>query len=116
MRDTLKALINVNNIEAREAANGREALSRIAYSTPDLILLDLMMPEMNGFELVEHLNSHPEWKEIPIVVISAIDLTNQDRQKLSGAVRKFIRKTKINRKQLLDLIFDFVQQEVTVVY
>ena len=74
------------------------------------------MPEMNGFELIERLKSKPLWKEIPIIVISAIDLSSEDRQKLSGAVRKFIRKTKINRQQLLDLIFDFVQQEVTVVY
>ncbi len=116
MRDTIKALINVGNISIREASNGREALDLITYSTPDLILLDLMMPEMNGFELVENLKSHNRWKSIPIIVISAIDLTNSDRQKLSGAVKKFIQKTKINRKQLLDLIFDFVQQEVPVVY
>ncbi len=116
MRDTIKALIDVGNLEVREAPNGREALSLIAYSVPDLILLDLMMPEMNGFELIEQLKSNPLWKEIPIIVISAIDLSSEDRQKLSGAVRKFIRKTKINRQQLLDLIFNFVQQEVTVVY
>ncbi len=115
MRDTIKALINVGNISIREAANGREALNLIAYSAPDLILLDLMMPEMNGFELVENLKSNDQWKGIPIIVISAIDLTNSDRQKLSGTVKQFIQKTKINRKQLLALIFDFVQQEVPVV-
>ena len=114
MRDTLRALIDIEKIQIREAANGREALDQISYIAPDLILLDLMMPEMDGFELVERLSSHPEWKDIPIIVISAIDLTASDRQKLSGTVQKFIQKTTISRQILLDLIFNFVQKEVPV--
>lgn len=114
MRDTLRALIDIEKIQIREASNGREALDQISYIAPDLILLDLMMPEMDGFELVERLSSNPEWKSIPIVVISAIDLTAKDRKKLSGAVQKFIQKTTINRQKLLDVIFDFVRKEMPV--
>ncbi|MEM9774942.1 MAG: response regulator [Chloroflexota bacterium] len=114
MRDTLRALIDIEKINIREAANGREALDQISYTAPDLILLDLMMPEMDGFELVERLSSHPEWKNIPVVVISAIDLTAKDREKLSGAVQKFIQKTTINRQKLLDVIFNFVKKEMPV--
>ncbi|MEM8857828.1 MAG: response regulator [Chloroflexota bacterium] len=114
MRETLRALIDIEKIGIREAANGREALDQISYTAPDLILLDLMMPEMDGFELIERLTSNPEWKDIPIIVISAIDLTASDRQKLSGAVQQFIQKTTISRQKLLDLIFNFVRKEVPV--
>ena len=115
MRETIRALINVDYIKIREASNGREALELIDQGIPDLILLDLMMPEMDGFEVVERLKSNEPWINIPVVVISAIDLTASDRQKLSGAVRQFIEKTSISRQKLLDLIFDFVKKEVPFV-
>ncbi|MFK7802409.1 MAG: response regulator [Anaerolineae bacterium] len=111
MRETIKALINFDYIKIQEAANGQEALNLLGYSKPDLILLDLMMPEMDGFELIERLKSNEAWKNIPVVVISAIDLTAKDREQLSGAVRQFIEKTSISRHKLLDLIFDFVNSE-----
>lgn len=116
MRETIKALINVGQIEVREASNGIEAIDLIGYSIPDLILLDLMMPRMNGFEVIDKLQSNSDWKDIPVIVISATDLSNHDRQILNGTVKKFLQKTQINRKTLLDLIFDFVQQEVPVVH
>lgn len=55
------------------AENGRVALEKIAEHCFDLILLDIMMPEMNGYEVLEHLKSHPRWQYIPVIVISAAD-------------------------------------------
>lgn len=113
MRDTLHAMLETEPFILYEASNGREALEILETDQPDIILLDLMMPEMNGFEFVSelHKSNDPDWQEIPIIVISAIDLDHSDRQKLSGAVRKIIQKTKINRGKLLALIYEFVTKK-----
>jgi adenylate cyclase len=55
------------------AANGREALERVAAEAPDVILLDIMMPEMDGFQVLRHLKADRIWRDIPVIVISALD-------------------------------------------
>ena len=75
-----------------EAANGRVALERVRESVPDLILLDLMMPEMDGFEFVAELRKNDAWRSIPVVVVTAKDLTPEDRQRLEGNVREVFQK------------------------
>ncbi|HEY2532387.1 MAG TPA: response regulator, partial [Xanthobacteraceae bacterium] len=76
----------------REAANGRLALDAVAAELPDVILLDLMMPEMDGFELVAALQAKVAWREIPVVVVTALDLTAEDRRRLSGGVKQILSK------------------------
>jgi adenylate cyclase len=76
-----------------EAENGRIGLERLREARPDAIILDLMMPEMEGFELLESLRSNPEWRDIPVVVVTARDLTAEDRRRLNGEVEKIILKS-----------------------
>jgi len=76
-----------------EAENGRAALDGMKQARPDAIVLDLMMPEMNGFEFLTELRAHPEWRAIPVVVVTARDLTDADRRRLSGAVERVIQKS-----------------------
>jgi CheY-like chemotaxis protein/anti-sigma regulatory factor (Ser/Thr protein kinase) len=76
-----------------EAANGRIALARIAEAQPDAIILDLIMPEMDGFEFLEELRSRAEWRDIPVVVVTSKDLTAEDRARLNGGVERIIQKT-----------------------
>lgn len=73
-----------------EASNGRMALDVIAKSVPSLILLDLMMPGMDGFELTAALQAQPEWASIPIIVLTAKDMTEEDVQRLNGWVEKVL--------------------------
>jgi signal transduction histidine kinase/CheY-like chemotaxis protein/HAMP domain-containing protein len=75
-----------------EAPNGRVALDRIAEAQPNVIVLDLMMPEMNGFEFLTELRLDAEWRAVPVVVVTARDLTDADRRRLSGAVERVIQK------------------------
>jgi CheY-like chemotaxis protein len=76
-----------------EAANGRMALARVAEARPDAIILDLIMPEMDGFEFLEELRSRAEWRDIPVVVVTSKDLTAEDRDRLNGGVERIIHKT-----------------------
>ena len=75
-----------------EADNGRAGLDQMTKQRPGLILLDLMMPEMDGFEFLEELRRHEEWRGVPVVVITARDLTNEDRQRINGYVEKVVQK------------------------
>jgi signal transduction histidine kinase/DNA-binding response OmpR family regulator len=83
-----------------EAENGKVALKKVAEKKPELILLDLMMPEMDGFEFVEALRKNPAWAGIPVVVVTAKDLTTDDRLRLDGHVKKIVQKGAMKREEL----------------
>jgi len=78
--------------EVALAEHGRAGLERMAESVPDLILLDPMMPEMNGFEFLEALRGHDAWRSVPVVVITAKDLTDAERRRLNGGVQRVVAK------------------------
>jgi signal transduction histidine kinase/DNA-binding response OmpR family regulator len=75
-----------------EAENGRVALDRLARRVPDAIVLDLIMPEMDGFEFLEELRKDAKWRAIPVVVVTARDLSDADRRRLNGEVDRVIQK------------------------
>ena len=60
-----------------EAGNGRVALEQMQLMTPQIILLDLMMPEMNGFQFITEVRRNPDWRSIPIIVVTARGLSDQ---------------------------------------
>jgi CheY-like chemotaxis protein len=93
-----------------EAANGREALERLAAIRPAVILLDLMMPEMDGFQVVERLQRNDTWRTIPVVVVTAVDLTAPDRARLSGSVQQILQKGAYTPEQLLTAIRERLAQ------
>jgi signal transduction histidine kinase/CheY-like chemotaxis protein/HAMP domain-containing protein len=90
-RDTVRATIEKIGLSVAEVTNGKEALSWLAENPlPALILLDLMMPEMDGFEFLDAFNRNPEWRYVPVVIITAKQLTQAERGLLS--VRTVIEK------------------------
>jgi hypothetical protein len=84
-----------------QAENGLVALARLAETRPDAILLDLMMPEMDGFEFLAELRRHETWRDIPVLVLTAMDLTADDRRRLNGEVERVIQKGAYDRDELL---------------
>jgi CheY-like chemotaxis protein len=107
-RDVLCRAVAGQGWATEEAVNGREALERVRANPPALILLDLMMPEMNGFEFVAKLREHPAWRTIPVVVITAKSLTPDDRARLNGYVERIIQKGTYRRETLLAEVRDLV--------
>ncbi len=90
------------------AENGRVALACMQQQLPDLILLDLMMPEMDGFQFIAELRSCPTYRSIPVVVVTAMDLTAADQQQLNGSVEKILQKGICSREDLLRELSDIV--------
>jgi CheY-like chemotaxis protein len=84
-----------------EADNGRIGLERLNGAVPDLILLDLMMPEMDGFEFMRQLRLRPGGQAVPVVVITARDLTEEDRRRLNGDVERILQKGALSQAELL---------------
>jgi PAS domain S-box-containing protein len=83
------------------AENGRVALDRIEEATPALILLDLMMPEMDGFEFMEELHRRKECRDIAVIVVTSREVTEEDRRRLNGQVQGVIRKSAMTITELL---------------
>ncbi len=87
-----------------EAETGQVALARVAERRPDVIVLDLVMPGMNGFEFLAALRSRPEWRGVPVLVLTARDLTDEDRRRLDGEVERVLQKGACDRDELLDQV------------
>ena len=86
------------------AANGHEALAEIAQVRPSLILLDLMMPGMDGLQFLDRLRRNPSAFSIPVIVLTAKDLSDQDRVSLQGKVTDVVSKGSISAAALLEQI------------
>jgi CheY-like chemotaxis protein len=103
-REMVARTINKTGWEVIEAGNGREALDQMAGVTPRLILLDLMMPVMDGFDFLLEMRTHAEWQHIPVIVLTAKDLTGEERRFLNGKVEQIVEKGSHSREQLMQLI------------
>jgi PAS domain S-box-containing protein len=107
-RELTRAILEKEGWMVSEAENGRAALVCMERERPSLILLDLMMPEMDGFEFADRVRQHPEWRSIPIVVLTAKDLTAEERRRLNGSVETILRKAGDSRTALLNQVRDLV--------
>ncbi|RJR42835.1 MAG: PAS domain-containing sensor histidine kinase [Deltaproteobacteria bacterium] len=108
-REILRRLLEKEGCQVIAAENGRVALERLAESQPMLILLDLMMPEMDGFQFIDRVRRHKNWRTIPIAAVTAKDLTKEDRARLNGYVQEIIRKDAYPRDELLAEVRELVK-------
>jgi signal transduction histidine kinase len=91
-RDTLEALLFRENYHLVLTASGQQALSRLDELMPDIILLDIMMPGMNGFEVCRRIKSNPRWRNIPVIFITALDSPNDLAQGFEVGSDDFLHK------------------------
>jgi PAS domain S-box-containing protein len=118
-REMLYRMLQKEGWEVSQAENGQQAMEKIKAGLaaadqqnnrglPDLILLDLMMPEMDGFQVIAELRESPQTQSLPVVVITAMDLSEQDYERLNGSVRQILEKGAFSREQLLQQVRELV--------
>ncbi|HEX2059473.1 MAG TPA: response regulator, partial [Thermoanaerobaculia bacterium] len=107
-RALTRAMLEKEGWSVTEATNGIEALESMERERPSLIFLDLLMPEMDGFAFAAEVGRRPEWRSIPIVVVTSLDLTGEDRRRLSGHVETILRKRGDSRESLLAQVRDLL--------
>jgi adenylate cyclase len=98
----------------REAADGREALARLQEEKPDVILLDLMLPDMDGFAVVAALQKEAGWRDIPVIVITSRDLDEKDRERLNSGVQSVLLKETFRPADLIERIRRIVRTKHAV--
>jgi PAS domain S-box-containing protein len=110
VRETVSSALSTAGWQVETAENGRVALARLAENRPSLILLDLMMPVMDGFDFLIELHANPDWREIPVIVLTAKDLSAEDRRSLSGRVEQIVEKDTWSHEQLASLVQKLVSE------
>ena len=101
-REMLRRAAESHGWEVVEAENGRVGLECIAKAVPGVILLDLMMPEMDGFTFLEELRRRPDCQRVPVIVVTAKELTPEDRRRLNGHVIKILQKGGHSTRELIE--------------
>jgi threonine synthase len=97
-----------------EASDGISGITLIRSEKPDLVLLDLMIPELDGFSVLDTLKADKELRDIPVIVITAKDLTSEDYRRLSGRVESLLQKGMFMEEELFESISDALEQTTDV--
>ncbi len=108
-RELLRRYLEAEGWAVDEAENGQAGLEAVRRRVPTLVLLDLMMPVMDGCQFAAELRKTPEWSTIPVVVVTAKDLTPEDRRALNGDVQAVFQKGAFSREQLLRELHDLLR-------
>ncbi len=103
-RTAIKRIIEEEGLKAVAAENGVACLEMIKEHVPDVLVLDLVMPEMDGFAVLDHLRSDAGTANLPVIIVTAKDLTRQDKKKLRGNVFSILEKSAMRREALLESI------------
>jgi CheY-like chemotaxis protein len=104
-QEGLQRILSAEGWETRSAKDGQEALELIQFEQPKLILLDLMLPGMDGFQLLAELQTRNEWREIPVIVLTAKELTSEDLQKLQvSQVQRVFKKGACSKDELVESV------------
>ena len=97
----LSSFLEKEGFKVRKAMNGPEAMDAMRESAPDLVVLDLLMPGMSGFELMEYMRQQKPLRQVPIVVLTAKEITDEDKRRLTGQVRQYMQKASYSIHDLL---------------
>ena len=103
-RGMMVRIVEAAGFTVIEADNGQTAIDALERSEPDLILLDLMMPVMDGFEFITSLRSRTDRHDVPVVIVTAKDLTQSEKDFLNGRVQNVLEKGAYTREQLLSVL------------
>ncbi len=109
IREIIERTMQKEGWNVSQAQDGVEALEIVNKKAPQLILLDLMMPRMDGFEFLRELRKLPVGRDLPVIVITAMDLSSNDHQRLNGSVEQILQKGAYSQDDLLDEVRQLVK-------
>jgi signal transduction histidine kinase/DNA-binding response OmpR family regulator len=112
-REMLTTLLEDKGLEVLSAENGQTALTHIDLKKPGLILLDLNMPVMDGFEFLEHLQNHEQWCSIPVIVLTSRNLSAEEHARLNQHVETIFQKDDFQQEKLILRIRQLVNDATT---
>jgi len=104
-----RILQSQGDFEIFEATNGREAIELVSRELPDLVILDLMMPEVNGFAVLDELRSKPETANIPVIVATAKELTVDEKSRLQGQIQSLMLKGDFLNDEFLEEVRSLIR-------
>ena len=113
IRDLFGTALSEAGWTVDEARDGAKALECVSLRAPDIVLLDLMMPVMNGFEFLFEFRRQKDFRSVPVIVVTAKDLTDDERLLLNGGMVRIVKKGGLNREQLLEQVREFVAKHST---
>ncbi len=109
-RNMIVRLLEREGWPALQADNGKVALALLEQHTPSVILLDLLMPELDGFAVLRAMRAHAVWRDIPVVVLTSLDLTAEVRGFLEQQAERVLQKGSYSRDELLREVRDSVEE------
>jgi CheY-like chemotaxis protein len=99
--ELLTTILEPEGFKVTKAYGGKEGIDLAIQNSPDAIILDLLMPKVNGFEVVQRLNAHPRAKHIPIFIYTVKDITEEDKRMLNDYVISIKEKGRCSKEELL---------------
>lgn len=100
----IEAKLSSSGFEVGIARDGEEAIAFLKKRTPNLMLLDLIMPKKNGFEVLEDMNNSATWKKIPVIILSNLGQESDQQKGMELGAIDYIVKTKFSLQQIVDLL------------
>jgi CheY-like chemotaxis protein len=100
----MEAILHSEGFDVLEASDGAGGINKATEEHPDLIVLDLLMPGMSGFDVVKSLQEHPEARDIPIIICTVKELTAEDRDILNSKVKSIVQKGEDAKAHLLEVV------------
>jgi PAS domain S-box-containing protein len=113
-RDILRRLFVKTGWRVREASNGREGLDALSQSLPSLVLLDLMMPEMDGFQMLEAMRQRQPWQAIPVIVITGKDLNQEEIDRIKLQADQLLCKGALDRENLVAVMRELIASRLNM--
>jgi two-component system cell cycle response regulator DivK len=107
-RQILRDLLGASDYEMVEAENGQEALDAVARKKPDLILMDIQLPIMDGYEATRRIKANPDWKSIPVIVVTSYALSGDAEKARAAGCDDYVTKP-YSPRQLLAKIREFLK-------
>jgi signal transduction histidine kinase len=102
--ELISKILQEEGYQIAKAYDGEEAIESVKRAQPDLIILDLMMPNVNGFDVIEYLKKGKNTKEIPIIVITGKELTRKQIQALNDRVERIVKKGILGMEEILEVV------------